>query len=235
MLLAPLSIAWAQEEETIPMSEVTDAGTQYADGIQVYDRFNERIGGDSLRYCNGRLCDGWVEDYHSNGKLKHRGYYAQGRLISVYFNYYESGQLEREFHTKGDNASEMTSYYSDGQVHSKIRYKNGEPLEWEEYYSNGKLEFQEVNHRSFEYHIVNKFFYESGLPQSEMVLVDKKKLIFDKREYYSDGKVQLEGQVRYSKDVSDYVKVGTWKAFDEKGAMVSEDQYDNDGRLKSKP
>ncbi|MCB0397634.1 MAG: hypothetical protein KDD36_13350 [Flavobacteriales bacterium] len=226
------ALAEGSKDDAINMEDLVNTSTHFPDGIRTYENLNLRLGGDSVRYCDGKLCNGWVEDRHLNGSLKHKGYYENGQLVNLYFNYYESGQLEREYRSKDDFRSTLVSYYPNGQVRSKVTYKDGDALEWEDYYPNGKLEYQEVNHKSFEYQIINKYFYESGLPQTEMVLVDKKHKIFDKREYFENGKVKMEGKVRYSMNTLDYVKIETWKEYDESGKLILEQSYDNEGGLK---
>jgi len=54
--------------------------------IEIYDKFNKIIGGDSVRFCEKHKCSGWIKDYYTNGKLKHKGFYENGKLTTVYSN-----------------------------------------------------------------------------------------------------------------------------------------------------
>ena len=47
-------------------------------GIYVYDKLSTKMGGDSIRNCDGYGCDGWVEDFYSTGEILHKGYYENG-------------------------------------------------------------------------------------------------------------------------------------------------------------
>jgi hypothetical protein len=65
------------------------------EGIKMYNRLVEAIGGDSINYNKaGYNLQGWNEDYYMSGKLLHRGYYIDGRAI-VFKNYFTRSQARR--------------------------------------------------------------------------------------------------------------------------------------------
>ncbi len=193
--------------------------------VTQYEKYNKILGGDSVRYCNGYICKGWVKDFYKSQNLKHRGFYVDGRLESVYKNYYDNGQLEREFAIKNYKKSTMNIYYPNGNKLSEIEYLFTEPIFWTDYYPNKQIEYTEKFDDSGEYILYRKFFYKTGQPQSSLVLIDKRNDIFEKIEYYPDGKVKEKGQMLFNKSLGDYQKTGKWIYYKENGEPLPEEQY----------
>ncbi len=201
--------------------EVTDQ--KY--GINIYDRLNARIGGDSTRNCKGYACEGWVADFYTAGAILHKGYYVEGQL-KIYQNFYQNGQMEREFKILDDYKCAMTVYHKDGKIKSEIKYVDGSPVKWEDFYSSGKPEyFEEFAKKG--YYLAQKSFFENGLPQETLELVNKKKLIYSKKEFFENGKIKMEGETVYNEDLLDYQRSGKWSYFDEKGNVTKEEFYIN--------
>src|ERR1035437_5530701 len=116
--------------ETLELNDVYDS----AYGINIYDKLNMNIGGDSVRNdAKGYALQGWMEDYYPNKQLLHKGYYIDGQL-KAYKNYFPSGQLEREFKMTDLSKSSMTVYFKDGKMRSNISYAGGNPVKEEDYY-----------------------------------------------------------------------------------------------------
>jgi len=193
--------------------------------INDYEKYNKILGGDSIRYCNGYPCKGWIKDEYPDGTLKHRGFYVNGRLESVYKNYYENGQLERDFSIKNYKASNMLIYYPDGKKLSEIQYQYNDPIFWTDYYPNGQIEYTEKYSNSGEYVIYRFFYYLDGQIQSSFKQVNKKNNLFEKIDFYPDGKIKEQGMMIYNKSLGDYQKTGKWKTFDEKGNLILEEFY----------
>ncbi len=193
-------------------------------GINVYDKLNFVIGGDSVRKCGGYACKQAIKDYYETGDLLHYGYYIDGQLRN-YKNYYPNGQLEREFRTIDDIRSTMKIYYSNGQLKSSVKYVKGIAQLWQDFYPDGTLEFYEEYNRKVDYVISQKMFYEGGIPQSILELVNKKQLLYDKKEYYPNGQIKASGQLVYNIDMLDYQKVGLWTKFDSKGRSKSKEAF----------
>ena len=80
------SLLLAHEQHAIGEASIEDGTGAVID----YEPLNGALGGDSIRYCNGYACIGWVEDRYPSGALKHRGYYNDGQLI-IYKNYHPDG------------------------------------------------------------------------------------------------------------------------------------------------
>lgn len=200
-------------------------------GITIYERLNFRIGGDSVRNCKGYACNGWVEDYYESGQLLHKGYYTEGH-VKIYRNYYPSGNLERVFNVIDDFKSVMKIYYNNDTLKSQIKYIGSNASKWEDYHSNGYLAYYEEYNRGMDYHISQKSYYETGKPEILFELVNKKKLLYTKKEFYPTGTPKLEGEAQYSESLLDYIRTGTWKYYDEKGKLVKQEEYIN-GKVES--
>jgi antitoxin component YwqK of YwqJK toxin-antitoxin module len=203
-------------------------------GIRIYEKFNPLMGGDSVRNCKGYACQGWVDDLYESGTLIHKGFYNEGQL-NIYKNFYPTGALEREFKNLSINKCELTTYYPNGQVRTKGTYVDGgNPLKYEEYYANGQLEYIEENHKSMQYYIMTESYYENGKPESILKLVDPKKLVFTKVEYWDNGNVREEGKLFFNKGQQDYYKVDKWSFYDEVGRITHEIFYENGKSIKTK-
>jgi antitoxin component YwqK of YwqJK toxin-antitoxin module len=200
--------------------------------ITEYERFNSAIGGDSLRYCNRSKCSGWIKDFYPNGKLKHKGFYEDGSLKTVYRNYYETGEPERLFKAMDTRKCIMKAYFRNGKIKSEVLYYRGEPILWQDFYSSGKPELYEKYDKNYEHYICRKFFYENGNVQSVLEMKDSKNLIYIGKEYYENGSVREEGNYIYNPNLKDYLKFDNWKVFDDKGRLIA-DQYFVNGSLYS--
>jgi len=196
------------------------------DAIDIYDEFNPVLGGDSVRFREeGIKYTGWFEEYYQNKKLKHKGYYNNGLLTTIYKNYFDNGQLERSFKVNDIRFSQMEIYYKNGVLKSKVTYFKGQALIWIDYYSNGNMEYYEENNKSFEFCIAIKYFFESGNPQSCLELTDKKKKIYDSKEYWENGILKEGGEMIFNKSLNDYQKIGTWVLYDNTGNKIGEEDY----------
>ncbi len=196
-------------------------------GIKKYDKLNFMTGGDSVRNGpKGYACQGWFEDNYTSGKILHRGFYVDGQL-KIYKNYYDNGQLEREFKITDLKRATMKIFFKDGKPKADIEYYDGSTLKEQDYYSNGQLKYAEEHTKNMECLIQLNSFAEDGKPQSLFELTDKKKKLYYKKEFNENNTIKEEGPMRYSSDILDYVKEGTWKFYDENGNFKSTDNYVN--------
>jgi len=199
-------------------------------GITLYEPLNISLKGDSVRMKRGYAVNGWIEDFYTNGKMLHRGYYIEGQL-KIYKNFYPNGNLEREFANIDNFRSKLTLYYPDGSLKSQVKYMEGYPKLWIDYFPNGKMEYYEEYHRNLIYHIAKRTYYDNEQAASLMELTHKKKLTYSLNEYYKNGGVKLKGYLVYSKKSYDYKPTGTWIYYNTDGSESKEEKY-IEGKLK---
>lgn len=193
-------------------------------GINIYERLITALDADSIRNDKrGYACQGWVQDYYTSGKLLHKGYYVDGQ-IKIFKNYYENGQLERNFKLVDYKKSKMDIFYMDGKPKVEMVFNEGAVLEEIDYYPNGNIEYQEESDKDGSVKL-RKSFYEDGTPESTFEIENKKKQIYSKKEFHKNGKLKLEGRLVYSEAEFDYVKDGDWKQYDESGVLTSHEVY----------
>lgn len=195
--------------------------------IIIYEKFNPHTGGDSLRLCNGRKCNGHIADKYPDGALMHKGYYTNGQLMNSYENYFENGHLERKFRLFGSGKGEMKVYYPTGNLRSEVIYSRKRVLDWKDYYPNGNLEYWEEYHTSQKFYKVFNFYFSDGTPQSTMHLVHKSKKLYDFREYHRNGKIMAEGRTIWIPSSGGYVRTGAWAFYDEDGNAERYETYHN--------
>lgn len=194
-------------------------------GIFVYNKLVAIIGGDSLRYTkDGYNAQGWQEDFYVSGKTLHKGYYVDGS-IKVFKNFYENGQVERNYTSSDPRRSKMEIYYEDGKPRSKIEYFEGNTQNQYDFYKNGLPEFVEENDKDVEFLYKRNSYYENGTPSSTFELIDKKQKKYIKKEYYENGRVKEEGNMFLRKELGDYLKEGTWTYYDDKGKVIKTEKY----------
>lgn len=192
--------------------------------ITVFDTYNSILGGDSVRIINGIQLTGQYKDFYPQGQLFHSGVYQNGRLV-YYKNYYANGQVERFFSAKGSMKHRLRVYYSNGSPKSDVTFYKGKSLLWIDYYPNGRLELYEEYHKGLQYYLQLKFYTEEGTPVSELCMIDKHKLLYSSKQYHSNGALAEEGNRIYNKWVGDYQKHGSWKYYDERGSLISKEEY----------
>ncbi len=201
-------------------------------GIKMYDKLNFSIGGDSVRNDKkGYACQGWMQDTYENGAIIHKGYYEDGHL-TTYKNFYENGAVERSFKQIDYKRGSMEVYYPNGNKKSVVVYYEGTPQLWTDYYSNGNIEYTEESSKKMEYLIMRKSFTEDGKSQEIFELIDPKKKLYVKKEYYENGNIKAEGTMKYNPSAMDYQKDGIWKEYDETGKMKEENWVNGERLLK---
>ena len=193
-------------------------------GIQLYEGLNHWLEGDSLRKCNGTPCTGWVEDFYEAGQKLHRGYYVDGAL-KIYTNFFPDGKVEREFRALDEHRYNIEKYYQNGNLKSKVKYYRGVALEWFDYHENGNLELHEETSKGKDYVTLRKTYFANGLMESELVLEDKKNKRYQFKSYFENGNVQEEGQIEYSEEMLDYLRIFQWKIYNESGKLVKQVDY----------
>jgi antitoxin component YwqK of YwqJK toxin-antitoxin module len=207
-------------------SDDNDTATTDNISITQYDCYNPHMDGDSVRYKSpGIKYTGWYEEYYKDGKIKHKGYYNNGQLTTVYKNYYADGQLERSFKLKDSKNCQLEIYYPSGILRSKVLYYKDQPLIWTDYYQNGNVEYYEENVKSFKYYFKLEYYYSDGKTQSSLELTDKKHMLYTAKEYWTNGNLKEDGMRIFNNTVEDYQKTGTWNVYDSGGNKIAEEDY----------
>ncbi|HNW89067.1 MAG TPA: hypothetical protein PKN48_05350 [Bacteroidales bacterium] len=206
-------------------SQNSDVNMADDEGIDQYNSYCQCLGGDSVRYCNGLRCSGQVKDYYPDGKVKHNGYYDQGKIATVFTNYYSNGNVERIYRAKSENRCLMESYHPNGKVKSKGEFIKGEMLKWEDYFENGQIEFSEEYNKGTEYHLYTHIYYENGNPKILFDLIDVKSRLYSYKEYYENGQVEEQGKKIQNKATRDYPQDGMWEYYNESGKLILVEEY----------
>jgi antitoxin component YwqK of YwqJK toxin-antitoxin module len=206
-----------------------DAGEDPLPELGVYEAFNPRTGGDSLRTCGAFPCSGWVEDRYSSGQLKHKGYYNEGQLVS-YKNFHPGGMVEREFKELDAVRCLMRTWHANGNLRSETRYADGLVQSYLDHYITGQLRYVEERHRKEPCFTKLELYAADGKPISLLRLVDKGRLEVEQQEFHPGGALRAKGLARYNRARMDTQRVGTWIYFDAAGAKVREEDY-IDGKM----
>ena len=194
-------------------------------GIVKYNGLVFSIGGDSIRYDHkGHNAQGWIEDFYTNGNILHKGYYVDGQL-RVFKNYFETGEIERNFRLTDGKRSEMTIFYRDGKTKSLVEYYGDVVTKQVDYYANGLKEYEEESDKNGEILWKKISYFSDGFIENSLEVIDKKKKKFIQKEYYAGGKIKLDGEMHFDLATYDYVKEGVWNYYDESGKVVKTERY----------
>ncbi len=187
------------------------------EGIKVYNRLLEAIGGDSITYNKaGYNLQGWNEDFYMSGKILHRGYYIDGKVI-VFKNFFENGQVERTVVNPDPLHCNIEIFFENGKPRRKINYYNGLPTKRYEFFASGLPKYTEENEKEMKYCLLKKSWYANGGQESLFEITDEKNKKFSIKNYYQNGQLKEEGQLGLSEDGKTYLKEGTWISYDQNG------------------
>ncbi len=224
LLICSVKLSFSQFFGQIPVpvkyAEAKVVDPEY--GITMYEKLNFYTGGDSVRNDKkGYACQGWMEDIYETGQTLHKGFYEDGHL-KIYKNFYSNGNVERSFKQIDFKRCNLQLFFLDGKLKSDINYYDGNAQMWTDYYPNGQIEYTEANTKGMEYLIMRKSYAEDGKPQELFEMIDPKKRIYSKKEYYENGNIKSEGTMKYNPAVTDYQKDGMWKEYDESGKATQQ-------------
>ena len=125
----------------------------------------------------------------------------------------------------------METFYSDGKLRSVTTYFGGNILKAMDYYQSGQIEYEMENDKSMDFILYRKSYNESGKPLEIFECTNPKKKVFYQKEYYDNGNLKTEGELKYNPYKSDYMKDGTWKVYDESGKFLKNEKYAYGERL----
>jgi antitoxin component YwqK of YwqJK toxin-antitoxin module len=195
------------------------------EGIKMYNRLVEAIGGDSINYNKaGYNLQGWNEDYYMSGKLLHRGYYIDGRAI-VFKNFFENGQCERTVVNPDPLHCNIDVFFENGKQRKQTNYYNGLPHKLYEFFENGLPKYTEENEKEMKYLTLKKSWYDNGQMQDVLELTDVKNKKYTQKYFYENGQIKSEGPMVLSIDGKTYVKDGVWSLYDSNGKNKRIEKY----------
>lgn len=187
------------------------------EGIHMYTRFIGALSGDSVSsHRDGYNLQGWNEDFYESGKLLHRGYYVDGKLIT-FKNFYESGACERVVENPDPLHCNVNIFFESGTPRKLIYYYNGLPQRSYEFYENGLPKYTEENEKELNYLKLKKSWYGNGNLESSLELLDLADKKYTKKTYYLNGQLKEEGIVLKLVGRNEYVKEGNWYSYDSTG------------------
>ena len=73
--------------------------------------------------------------------------------------------------------------------------------------------------------MVMDLFAPDGKPISTLHIVDKKKVVFEQREYWSNGNLRCVGRAQYNPIRYDSQRIGNWTLYDRSGKAAREERY----------
>jgi antitoxin component YwqK of YwqJK toxin-antitoxin module len=107
--------------------------------------------------------DGYFEWFHSNGKLKHKGSYENGKHIGEHLWYGDNGNLEaRENYKNGKLDGAYEEYYPNGKLTDKSSFVDGLQSGLTVYYREDGSKQSEGNFKSGNRDAEWKYYDESG-------------------------------------------------------------------------
>ncbi|MDD2412028.1 MAG: hypothetical protein RBS19_01915 [Bacteroidales bacterium] len=230
LIMSCITLSAQFDEDAFWLKEIDDNSFE---GMVEYDVYNPFMEGDSVRICGKTPCNGMIKDMYPDGKtLKHRGSYENGKLTSVYKNYYPDGKMERFFQVNATTSSaKIETYFPNGKPHFKVVYRKGNIVLYEEYQEDGKPEMLEKLDNKAECYTYQYLYYPNGQLFSELILENKGKKTYRYSSYYETGEKRSEGAKIFQKSTDDYLKEGEWKYFLKNGNLEKTEHFSY-GRLR---
>jgi antitoxin component YwqK of YwqJK toxin-antitoxin module len=188
--------------------------------------------GPSYQYCKGKKCNGLIEEYYINGKLKHSGLYSEGKIRNgKSMNFYVNGSPQTAGNFKNGNRIGQWIWYSNlGLVEMINQYDSiGNTIMELSFYENGKImDYQLLVNDSSCLKLFTTF-YETGELNTHYFQPEcgnkNEKRIF--REYYENGTIKLKGQFLNRQ------KNGLFEYYNIKGDRTKIEEYKNGKLIKT--
>jgi hypothetical protein len=196
-----------------------------ANNFEKYTKLLVVLGGDSIAlYANGSLTQGWQEHFYRSGKILHRGFYVDGKLIR-FKNYFENGNAALTFENSDPLRCLLNIYFDDGSLFKQISYYQSRPQKVYEYYENGQPKLSEESDKDLKYIILKKTWFDNGVLSSSLELNDLKHKKYTEKIYHVNGNIKEEGQIVLLPGTKEYVKNGNWFVYDYNGKNKRSEQH----------
>lgn len=194
-------------------------------GITFYNKWIESLNGDSMRLsADGHKIQGWKEDYYQSGKILHKGFYKNGKIV-LFKNFFENGTCERNLVINDPANSILDIYFENGIKRTQINFYNGLPKKIAKFYSSGLPMSLQENEKELKYIVYKKVWYTNGQLQSTLILINQKEKKYTEKLYYSNGQLKEEGSLLFIPDLNEYQKTGSWNMFDSIGKIKHVEKF----------
>jgi antitoxin component YwqK of YwqJK toxin-antitoxin module len=189
-------------------------------GISMYTKLVEVLEGDSIRLNQkGEKVQGWIEDYYADGKLLHKGFYKNGKLL-VFRNYFPNGICERVLLNPTPLNQSLEVYYETGGQKLVQVFYNHRSRKRSEFYLNGVLKSKEEFDREGKTLLSMETHNEKGIKLEEITVQDAKSGCYVFKGYHDNGKISEEGILKletYLDKKPAFRKIGIWSSYDLNG------------------
>jgi len=169
-----------------------------------------------------RILDGKYISYYENGNKKSEGFYRNDEATGFWNYYFESGKLKMRGQLRDNtNYGLWRFYYENGNVSMEGEIYHGQREgAWNFYFESGFLK-STGNFKNGKKTGIWNHYYEDKTIKAQAFYKGEMGLY---REFYSNGKVKLEGYNRAGKSDS------TWIYFYENGVKQAEGEYEDGQR-----
>jgi len=185
------------------------------------------------RSINGVKLGRWIY-YYENGRIQRVGNFKDGKKIGEWTTYNQGGGIEQvDDYTIATEVSQFAYYDDDGEIFSiaeiipsKLSNKITKRSHVIEYYQSGAKKAEYDRRRDLVSGERIAFSIDGSILSKYTFLAGKGIYI----DYYPNGKIKHYG---YCIDYTgiDMKKIGPWKHYTEKGVLLFENKYDNNGAL----
>lgn len=193
-------------------------------GIVLYNQYasgmNDR--GEVRQDAEKHVLSGWQEDFYTNGKKLHKGFYENGSLVK-FENFYPNNQLERRYKGKIDEAIELKVYYTNGTLREEYKWKNGRVSERHKFFSDGSEELVYETTKSGLLK-VEQHFQKNGVMIKQIQLLDEVRRKYQSLTWTSkDNPIERIDYILDEK--GNKIRHGTYKKFDRNGQLAVHKVY----------
>lgn len=197
----------------------------------LYGNWSTTIDGPINLYCNGKKCNGLVEEFYINGNPKQSGVYDNGSIVGRIQTYYENGERQHLGQVKnGRRFNQWTWYFPNGQTEVIHQYDSFGRIEIElSFHENGKIMEYQINKNDSACLKLKNTYYESGQISSRYFQpnCDNGNEIRHLRQYYNNGTLKIKGQYLNRN------KNGNFDYYNNKGKIIKTEKYDNGKLIKT--
>jgi len=188
-------------------------------GRPAHDAFAPQLGGQQRRMCGSLPCNGWLEDRHPDGTVRHRGHYKDG-LLAQYTDLRPNGLVERELQPLANGGAVLRQFHGNGRLRTETRYLRQRPAEHTEFHPDGSVRYVELMHDVHGYALRMASYADNGLPLCLRQPVEGAAGLLEQRHFWPDGRLKAEGLLRWDAAQGALVNEPGWRHYDVLGMPV---------------